>query len=151
VPLTRHRIEVVNPATGEPPAAFEEFIAEQLERAVARAHAARRRRRDVAPAERARACSRLAADLRARRDGLARLTTLEMGKPILESRAEIDRCAGCCELYAERTEGFLADREIETDAERSYVRYEPLGFGRELSVDGMRELLDTRTFAVGHR
>jgi succinate-semialdehyde dehydrogenase/glutarate-semialdehyde dehydrogenase len=71
-----------------------------------------------------RACGEL---LRQRRDELARLVTLEMGKVITESRAEIDKCIFTCEYYAEHAPAFLADEIIQSDASRSYVAYQPLG------------------------
>jgi succinate-semialdehyde dehydrogenase/glutarate-semialdehyde dehydrogenase len=53
--------------------------------------------------------------------------TREMGKPIKESRAEVDKCAWVCEYYAENAERFLASEPAETDADISYVAFEPLG------------------------
>lgn len=56
----------------------------------------------VAPADRAAALRRLAGVLRERRDDLAVRATLEMAKPITQARGEVDKCAACCEWYAER-------------------------------------------------
>ena len=53
--------------------------------------------------------------------------TLEMGKPIVQSEAEVDKCAGICDYYAEHAERFLAVQPRETDAAKSYVRFDPLG------------------------
>ena len=53
--------------------------------------------------------------------------TREMGKPVTESEAEIDKCAWVCNYYAENGRNFLSDEPIETDAYKSYIRYEPLG------------------------
>ena len=53
--------------------------------------------------------------------------TSEMGKPISESIAEIEKCAWVCHFYADNAEQFLAPRMVETDASKSYVRYDPLG------------------------
>jgi succinate-semialdehyde dehydrogenase / glutarate-semialdehyde dehydrogenase len=53
--------------------------------------------------------------------------TSEMGKPIKESEAEIEKCAWVCNYYAENGEYFLREEPVETDAFMSYVRYEPLG------------------------
>ncbi len=58
---------------------------------------------------------------------LAELTTAEMGKPLREAVAEIEKCAGACTFYADHAEAFLADQIIETDAAKSYVAYQPLG------------------------
>jgi succinate-semialdehyde dehydrogenase / glutarate-semialdehyde dehydrogenase len=57
----------------------------------------------------------------------ARLITLEMGKPIRQSEAEIEKCASACIYYAENAEKFLASERIETNASESYVAYRPLG------------------------
>src|SRR5438309_10627631 len=65
--------------------------------------------------------------LRARAGDYARTITLEMGKPIVQSEAEIDKCALACEYYAEHAEAMLAPQPRETDAARSYVRFDPLG------------------------
>ena len=53
--------------------------------------------------------------------------TSEMGKPIVESLAEVEKCAWVCRFYAENAESFLQPKEIETDAQRSFVKYDPLG------------------------
>jgi succinate-semialdehyde dehydrogenase/glutarate-semialdehyde dehydrogenase len=68
-----------------------------------------------------------AAVLRQRAEDLARLMTLEMGKPIREARAEIEKCAWVCEYYADEGAGFLADEPVESDAGRSFVAWQPLG------------------------
>jgi succinate-semialdehyde dehydrogenase/glutarate-semialdehyde dehydrogenase len=62
-----------------------------------------------------------------RRDDYAALITAEMGKPLAESLAEIDKCAWNCRVVADLAPGWLADREIASDASRSWVSYEPLG------------------------
>ena len=58
---------------------------------------------------------------------LGEIITGEMGKPIGESIAEIEKCAWVCEYYASHAIEFLKDEMIDTDAERSFVRYEPIG------------------------
>ncbi len=57
----------------------------------------------------------------------AKTLTLEMGKPINESVAEIEKCAWVCEYYAENAEEFLKTEVIKTEADQSFVSYEPLG------------------------
>lgn len=53
--------------------------------------------------------------------------TLEMGKPINESIAEIEKCVTLCDFYATNTDDFLADELVETDADESFISYDPLG------------------------
>ncbi|NGP75670.1 NAD-dependent succinate-semialdehyde dehydrogenase [Balneolaceae bacterium YR4-1] len=65
--------------------------------------------------------------LRKNVDKYARTMTLEMGKPIGESRAEIIKCAWVCEFYAENAARFLADEIIESDAAESFVSHDPIG------------------------
>ncbi len=65
--------------------------------------------------------------LRKKKEDYSKLMTLEMGKPIVQSRAEIDKCAWVCDFYAENAEKFLTDEIIETDSYKSFVTYQPLG------------------------
>lgn len=58
---------------------------------------------------------------------LALLITSEMGKPITQAIAEIEKCVWLCEYYAEHAESQLANDIIKTDAQKSYISYEPLG------------------------
>ena len=57
----------------------------------------------------------------------AMMITMEMGKPITESRGEINKCAWVCDYYAENAAAFLADEVIKTDAQKSFVRHDPIG------------------------
>jgi succinate-semialdehyde dehydrogenase/glutarate-semialdehyde dehydrogenase len=52
---------------------------------------------------------------------------LEMGKPLVQGKAEVEKCAWVCDYYAEHAAAFLADEAAETDASRSYVSFRPLG------------------------
>ncbi len=70
---------------------------------------------------------RVAAGFRRGRDELAKLMTAEVGKTITASEAEIDKCAAACDFFAENAEKFLSPQTIESDASRSYVRFDPLG------------------------
>ena len=65
--------------------------------------------------------------LRAQRDSYAALITLEMGKPLREARAEVEKCAGVCDYYAQHAEEFLHAEPMESDAGKSYVAHYPLG------------------------
>ena len=68
-----------------------------------------------------------AADLKEHKEAYAKTISLEMGKPIKQAIAEVEKCAWVCEYYAENAPKHLAPKSIETDAVESYVSYEPLG------------------------
>ncbi len=57
----------------------------------------------------------------------AKMITLEMGKPLSESKSEVNKCAWVCDYYAENAPRFLADESITTDASQSFVRHDPIG------------------------
>ena len=65
--------------------------------------------------------------LRERRDRLAATATREMGKPIVQARAEVEKCANGCQYFAEHGPALLADEPAMTNATRSYVAFRPLG------------------------
>ncbi len=77
--------------------------------------------------ERCRLMSEAGRILRRDEDACARMITLEMGKPVSESRKEIQKCAWACDFYAENAERFLGNEAIATDGTRSYVRHDPIG------------------------
>lgn len=70
---------------------------------------------------------KVAEKLRINKDIYARTITLEMGKPVSESKAEVEKCAWVCEYYAENAEKHLEPEIINTEARHSRVQYEPLG------------------------
>ncbi|KAB7764831.1 NAD-dependent succinate-semialdehyde dehydrogenase [Xanthomonas maliensis] len=78
-------------------------------------------------AERGALLRQVGAELTRRREDLQRIMSAEMGKLRSEALAEIDKCAHACEYYAEHAADYLAPRQIATEAQSSYVRYEPLG------------------------
>jgi len=120
-------IDSINPATEETLRRFEPHDAAQVERALAQAQSAFEAWRDADFGRRAGPMRRLAALLRERAADYGRLITLEMGKPITEARAEIEKCAWGCEFYAENAARYLADERVETLAKDSLVAFEPLG------------------------
>src|SRR5215813_12333142 len=83
--------------------------------------------RTVPFAERSALFQRVATYLRAHKASLALLATQEMGKPITEAEAEVEKCAWNCDYFAEHAEGFLADQHVVTNATQSYVAFRPLG------------------------
>ncbi|MEN2282106.1 NAD-dependent succinate-semialdehyde dehydrogenase [Algoriphagus sp. SE2] len=83
--------------------------------------------RIVPIAERAKLMIKAGEILRENVETYAKMITLEMGKPISESRGEVNKCALACDYYAKNTAAFLADEIIETDASKSFVKHEPIG------------------------
>ncbi len=120
-------IESINPATGEQVATFEAMSADQIEEALRLSEEAFREWRRRPVAERAALFGTLAQTLRDNSAELAGLVTLEMGKILAESKAEVEKCAVFCDYIAERGEELLAPRTIEGGNDENYVRFEPLG------------------------
>lgn len=69
----------------------------------------------------------IASNLKKNIDKYSEIMTLEMGKPIKESRAEVEKCAWLCDYYTENGHSFLQTKEIKTDASKSFVSFQPLG------------------------
>ncbi len=120
-------IQSINPATGEILESFKETSGQELDRILMGAHAAFLQWREVPFARRAQRMREAAQILRTRRAEYARTMTTEMGKPIVQAEAEVDKCAWVCEYYADHAEAFLAEQPRETQASRRYVRFDPLG------------------------
>jgi succinate-semialdehyde dehydrogenase/glutarate-semialdehyde dehydrogenase len=120
-------MRAVNPTTGEVLREYAEHDRSEVDRRLAGALQAFQAWRRTPLSERGERLRAAAAVLRRDRDPLSRLMTLEMGKPIAQAEAEVDKCAWVCEHYAEHGGEYLADEEIATDASRSLVRLDPLG------------------------
>jgi acyl-CoA reductase-like NAD-dependent aldehyde dehydrogenase len=120
-------IETVNPATGEALATHETHDRATIGATLERARTAFLTWRATSFAQRAVPMRALAAHLREHKHALARLATLEMGKPIAEAEAEVEKCALNCAFYAEHAATFLADEPTPSNATESYVAYRPLG------------------------
>jgi succinate-semialdehyde dehydrogenase/glutarate-semialdehyde dehydrogenase len=120
-------IASINPATGELLQTFEPLTQPQLEQKLQRAHETFQTYRRTTFAERAAMMLRAAEILESEKKDLARVMTLEMGKPINSAVQETEKCAWVCRYYAENAERHLADELVETNAAKSFVRFQPLG------------------------
>lgn len=69
----------------------------------------------------------LAELMSAQQEECAALITAEMGKPISQSRTEIERCIALCLHYAAKADEYLKDQEYHTEYQITRVQYEPLG------------------------
>jgi len=124
-------IATVNPTTGKTEIIIEPHTPEEVEARIGEAHAAARELRGTTFAQRAE-WMRAAADiLDDQAEGLGELITVEMGKPIAQSIAEVQKSAKAMRFYADRSEEFLADVQLDdaslVNASRAWTRYDPLG------------------------
>ena len=120
-------LKSVDPATGREIASFPEADAGAIESALAKAWGVRHGWRDAGAGMRASLMRSVAGVLRADKSRFAALLTSEMGKPIVEAEAEIEKCAWTANWFAENAERLLADEPVESTAIESYVRFQPLG------------------------
>ena len=120
-------IESINPATDEVIETFEPFTEREVDETLQRARACFLNWRTTTFAERGALMRRVSAYLRSHAGELGHMITLEMGKPIAEAEAEIEKCAWACDFYAENAEKFLGDENTPSGATQSYVAYRPLG------------------------
>ncbi|CAL66486.1 NAD-dependent succinate-semialdehyde dehydrogenase [Christiangramia forsetii] len=120
-------IESKNPYTGEVLEKFKELTKPEIDDALQSANSRFEKWRKTTFKERADLMMKAAAELRNNKQEYAKDMSLEMGKPITQAIAEIEKCAWVCEYYAENAEKHLSPKKIKTDASKSYVNYEPIG------------------------
>ncbi|MGI9526237.1 MAG: NAD-dependent succinate-semialdehyde dehydrogenase [Weeksellaceae bacterium] len=120
-------IKSINPYNDEVVYENQAMSTEEVESFVEKAHNAYNSWRKIGFPERSLLMNRLADVLEDNKERYAKVMTKEMGKPISQAVAEVEKCAWVCRYYAENGESQLAKRDIKTDAKESYVRYDPLG------------------------
>lgn len=120
-------ITTINPATGEIIRRYEEMSAEETIHIIEASHQAYLSWRDYTIAQRAESIRKLADLLVEYKHDYAVLMATEMGKPLAQGEAEIEKCAGLCRHYAEHAEDYLQLHAVKTEMTKSYVTYEPLG------------------------
>ncbi|MFF2317808.1 NAD-dependent succinate-semialdehyde dehydrogenase [Arthrobacter sp. NPDC058097] len=120
-------ISTINPVNGETTATFDAHSDIQVDAALTAAADAQQAWRLVPVEERVQVLRNTAKVLREGKAEYARNITLEMGKPITEAEAEIEKCALTAEYYAETAPQHLAPETIESNALHSGVTFEPLG------------------------
>lgn len=120
-------IKSINPYTQEVVYEVAEFDKKDIEVAINSAYEQFKHWREVSFSERAVLMKAAGNELRINAQEYARIITQEMGKPITQSIAEIEKCANLCDYYADHTSEYLADKVIDTEAYKSYVSYEPIG------------------------
>ena len=124
---TRFSVQTVNPATGEPLETYTLLTDSELVQRIERAAELWEKRRREPLSRRLNFLENLRLGLLEGKAGFARLIVQEMGKPLNQAEAEIEKCAGLCRYYQENAERFLAPRQESAGYRESFVRYEPLG------------------------
>lgn len=120
-------ITTINPATGEELATYPASGDAGIDAAIDASAAAQQEWAALDLAARGTVLAQAAVVLRRRVEELAVLITREMGKPLAESRAEVEKCAWACEYYAQHAGDFLADEYVDAGGDRCWVSYEPVG------------------------
>ena len=116
-----------NPYNGEEVGVYTALTKEALVEKLNKSQIAFNAWRKVPLSERCSLLKKAGQVLRDNIEEYAQMITLEMGKPIKESRSEVNKCAWVCDYYAENAETFLANEIIKTDAAQSFVSHDPIG------------------------
>ena len=120
-------IDSTNPFDGAVIKSYETHKPDEVASIIKSTHQAWESWRNVPFAKRARCLNNAGRILRERKADLAMLMALEMGKPLKGGIAEVEKCADCCEFYANNAANLLKDELVSTDAARSYVTFQPIG------------------------
>ena len=120
-------IASINPTTGETLKTFQALNNAEIEEKLQRAADTFRAYRHTPMADRTRMMQRAAEILETEKNEFARVMTIEMGKPIKAAVSEAEKCAWVCRYYADNAARHLADQIVQTNAQKSYVHFQPLG------------------------
>ena len=120
-------ITSINPTTGETLSTYPELDLNQALQRAKTSHDAHKEWKHTSFPHRAALMKRTAEILLSDKQSLAKIMTQEMGKPIGQSVAEVEKCAWVCNYFADNAERFLQSELIETDAHKSFIAYEPIG------------------------
>ncbi len=120
-------IASVNPATGEILKTLEPLNKTEIEEKLQRAADTFRTYRRSSFDDRALMMLRAAEILETEKNVFGKTMTTEMGKPLRAAISEAEKCAWVCRYYAENARRHLAEHPVETNASRSYIRFQPLG------------------------
>ncbi|MCX7875158.1 MAG: NAD-dependent succinate-semialdehyde dehydrogenase [Melioribacteraceae bacterium] len=120
-------IQSINPATGKLIKTYESFNEQKIDNIISKSFDEFLQWKKVSFSEKKKLMLNAAKYLKGKKQFLGEIITTEMGKPIKQSIAEIEKCSWVCEYYAENAELILKNEIIETDASESYVEFNPLG------------------------
>lgn len=120
-------INVINPSTEQVCGQYPLMSQQESERIIQDMHQAQQAWAQSQISLRKQCLLRLSALLLEKQEAAATLITQEMGKPISQSRAEIEKCARLCDYYAREGEAFLKPEVIPTEFYKSYLSFHPIG------------------------
>lgn len=120
-------MQTLNPATGDVIADYDDLTDAQVDELLGQAAKGQERWAALSVEERGDRLRRLAVLLREQKQQHAELMTAEMGKPLAQAVAEVEKCAWVCEHYADQAPTLLAPQPVELDEGEAYVNYLPLG------------------------
>ncbi|MGD2030112.1 MAG: NAD-dependent succinate-semialdehyde dehydrogenase [Desulfobacterales bacterium] len=120
-------LTAINPTNGHTIKTYKETTAEDIPNRVEAAHQAFTIWKKMSLPQRAEFMWKASQLLSGNKEEYAKTMALEMGKPIRQGRAEIDKCAWVCEYYADKAPKMLQPERVETDAGSSFVSFQPLG------------------------
>lgn len=120
-------IQTLNPANGKIIKSFEAFTDEKVNSIINECNNAFEEWKKSSFSIRKELMLNAAKILREKKREFAEIMTLEMGKPIKQAIAEAEKCAWVCEYYAENAEAILSNEIIPTDADESFVQFDPIG------------------------
>lgn len=117
----------INPYDGKLLDQYKMFSTQQIDAVLQRADLAFKDWKDQSVEYRVSLLKKLGTELLKNREKYGILMTQEMGKPVVQAVAEIDKCVWACDFYAKNAVRFLSDDLIETEAEESFISYDPIG------------------------
>lgn len=120
-------IKSINPYNGKVVKTYKEHTLTQIEQKINQGHQAWLKYKETNFPSRANLMLELSNNLLLEKEKLAELMALEMGKPLKDGIAEIEKCAIVCEFYATNAEIFLKDEIVKTEASKSLITHQPIG------------------------
>ena len=123
----KNTVQTINPVTGETLQSYTLLSESEITGRIQKAENAFQEWKETTFAERSELFRKLSILLKEKEQDLATLMTQEMGKPIVQAKSEIEKCAWLCDFYAEKAEEFLVPLAKKSDGSEAYVRYDPLG------------------------
>ena len=120
-------LKSINPVNEQAFAEFQEFSLSKVKKVILESSKAQEEWAELNIKNRINIISEVKKMILENKKQYAEIITMEMGKPILESIAEIEKCALLCEYYEKNSEEFLKDKYLKSNAVTSFVSYKPLG------------------------